>query len=67
MIIIFFLFFIGFLNCIERFDKLVEDFLVSDGFNYVGIIEKVEKVLDEIIDEKEKVSGEIYVKIMKKI
>lgn len=58
---------IGLPNCIERFDKLAEDLLASDGSNYAGIIEKAEKALDETTDEKEKASGEIYVKIMKKI
>ncbi|XP_029194044.2 endoplasmic reticulum resident protein 29-like [Acropora muricata] len=58
---------IGLPSCVERFDKLAENLLASDSSSYGGIIEKAEKALEETTDEKEKSSGEIYVKIMKKI
>lgn len=46
---------------------MAENLLASDSSSYGGIIEKAEKALEETTDEKEKSSGEIYVKIMKKI
>ena len=54
-------------NCIEKFDKLVEELLGSDSSGYADIIYKAEKVLEESTDEKEKATGDIYVKTMKKI
>lgn len=67
MNVIFFLSVLGLPSCVERFDKLAENLLASDSSSYGGIIEKAEKALEETTDEKEKSSGEIYVKIMKKI
>ncbi|KAJ7387447.1 Endoplasmic reticulum resident protein 29 [Desmophyllum pertusum] len=58
---------IGMPNCIEKFDKLVEELLGSDSSGYADIIYKAEKVLEESTDEKEKATGDIYVKTMKKI
>ncbi|XP_058966124.2 endoplasmic reticulum resident protein 29 [Pocillopora verrucosa] len=58
---------IGMPNCIERFDRLADDLLSSDNSAYADIIQKAEKALEESTDEKEKASGDIYVKIMKKI
>lgn len=62
-----FFLFLGLPNCIEKFDKLAEEILASDNSGYAGIIQKAEKVLEESTDEKEKATGDIYVKIMKKI
>lgn len=58
---------IGLPNCIEKFDRLAEELLASDSSGYADIIQKAEKVLEESTDDKEKVTGDIYVKIMKKI
>jgi len=58
---------IGLPNCIEKFDKLAEALLASDISGYADIIQKAEKVLEESTDDKEKATGDIYVKIMKKI
>ena len=54
-------------NCIEKFDKLAEELLGSDSSGYADIIQRAEKALEDSADEKEKVNGDIYVKIMKKI
>lgn len=54
-------------NCIEKFDRLAEELLASDSSGYADIIQKAEKVLEESTDDKEKATGDIYVKIMKKI
>ena len=58
---------LGMPNCVEKFDKLAEELLGSDSSSYAGIIQKAEKTLEETTDEKEKASGDIYIKIMKKI
>lgn len=57
----------GMPNCIEKFDKLAEELLGSDSSSYADIVQKAEKVLEDTTDEKEKASGDIYIKIMKKI
>ena len=57
----------GLPNCIEKFDKLAEELLASDSSGYADVIQKAEKVLEESTDDKEKATGDIYVKIMKKI
>jgi len=54
-------------NCVEKFDKLAEELLRSDSSSYADIIQKAEKALEETTDEKERTSGDIYVKVMKKI
>ena len=67
IILIYIVFTVGMPNCIERFDRLADDLLSSDNSAYADIIQKAEKALEESADEKEKASGDIYVKIMKKI
>ena len=57
----------GMPNCIEKFDRLADELLSSDSSGYADIIQKAEKAVEEATDEKEKTSGDIYIKIMKKI
>ena len=57
----------GMPNCIEKFDKLAEELLESDSSKYADIIKRAEETLEETEDSREKASGDIYVKIMKKI
>lgn len=58
---------LGLPNCIEKFDRLAEELLASDSSGYADIIQKAEKVLEESTGDKDKATGDIYVKIMKKI
>lgn len=61
---------IGLPGCVEKFDKLAEELVKAaknDPSKIDEVIEKAQKELGTTTDERQKKSGDLYVKIMKKI
>lgn len=61
---------IGLPGCVEKFDKLAEELVKTaknDPAKIDEVIEKAQKELATTTDERQKKSGDLYVKIMKKI
>lgn len=59
--------YIGLSACVEKFDKLASEFIQAKAEHRNIILTKAEEMLDESKDNQEKKSGEVYVKLMKKI
>ncbi|XP_032239133.2 endoplasmic reticulum resident protein 29 [Nematostella vectensis] len=58
---------IGLPGCVEEFDTLAKEFLQTPVSEAGMVVSKAEKLVKETSDEKGKSSGDMYVKIMKKI